>query len=68
MPSLIRFLITLAVLAGIAYGAMVALVMFVQPNEREISVRVPTDQLKLERIAPPVSAPAVLQEEESADQ
>ena len=33
MPTLFRFVVTLAVLAGIAYGAMFALVMFVQPKQ-----------------------------------
>lgn len=45
MPTLFRFLMTLAVLAALAYGAMVALVMFVEPNQGEMSVRVPTDRL-----------------------
>ena len=48
MPSLIRFLVFCGVLAGLVYGAMVALVVFVEPNPREITVRVPT-----ERINPP---------------
>ena len=45
MPTLFRFLMTLAVLAALAYGAMFALVMFVQPNQGEMSVRVPTDKI-----------------------
>lgn len=45
MPTLFRFLVTLAVLAGIAYGAMVALVMFVEPKKTEISVRIPPEKL-----------------------
>lgn len=45
MPTLFRFVVTLAILAGIAYGAMVALVMFVQPKTGEISVRIPADKL-----------------------
>lgn len=62
MPSLFRFLFTLAVLAGIAYGAMFALVIYVEPREREISIRVPTDDIELKRITPdnsgaPVTAP-----------
>lgn len=40
MPSLFRFLFTLAVLAGLGYGAMFALVMLVDPNTREMSERV----------------------------
>jgi hypothetical protein len=45
MPSLIRFLTILAVLAGIGYGAMFALVTMVEPRQGEISVRVPLDRL-----------------------
>jgi hypothetical protein len=45
MPTLFRFAVTLAVLAGIAYGAMFALVMFVQPKQAELSVTVPLDSL-----------------------
>jgi len=45
MPTLFRFVMTIAVLAGIAYGAMFALVMFVEPKEAELSVKVPLDRL-----------------------
>lgn len=45
MPTLFRFLVTLAVLAGVAYGAMFALVMFVEPKKAEISVRIPPEKL-----------------------
>jgi len=44
MPSLIRFIVFLAVLGGIAYGAMFALILFVEPNPREITVRVPIER------------------------
>ena len=39
------FLITLilAILAGIAYGTMFALVMFVEPKKAEMSVRIPPE-------------------------
>ncbi len=45
MPTLFRFVVTLAVLAGIVYGAMVALVMFVEPKQTELSVRIPAEKL-----------------------
>jgi hypothetical protein len=45
MPTLFRFVVTLAVLAGIVYGAMVALVMFVEPKQAELSVRIPAEKL-----------------------
>jgi hypothetical protein len=46
MPSLIRFLIFCAVLAGLVYGSMFALATFVEPNQREMSVRIPPDKLR----------------------
>ncbi|WP_223479765.1 histidine kinase [Oricola indica] len=45
MPSLIRFLFTLAVLGGIAYGAMWALVSYVEPTPREMTVRIPANKI-----------------------
>lgn len=45
MPSLIRLLIVVGILGGFAYGAMFALVSFVDPKPREISISVPTDRL-----------------------
>ena len=45
MPTLFRFLTTLAILAGIAYGSMYALVVFVEPNQGEMTVRIPADRL-----------------------
>lgn len=45
MPSLIRFLVTCAILAGLVYGGMFALATFVEPNQREIQIRIPADKL-----------------------
>jgi hypothetical protein len=45
MPSLIRLLVFCGVVAGLIYGAMFALVLFVEPKPREITVRVPTERL-----------------------
>ncbi len=41
MPTLIRFLLIVAILAGIVYGAMVALVRFVEPQQREMTQTLP---------------------------
>jgi len=41
MPSLIRFLAIVGILAGLAYGAVFALANFVPLNQREIVVTVP---------------------------
>ncbi|PWV98123.1 hypothetical protein DFR52_105101 [Hoeflea marina] len=45
MPSLFRFLVLCALLAGIVYGVMFALVLYVQPTERDITIRIPTEKL-----------------------
>ena len=45
MPSLIRFIVMIGVLIGIAYGAMYALVLYVEPQQREMTERVPTDKI-----------------------
>ena len=45
MPTLFRFLVTIGVIAGIAYGAMYALVTLVEPKKGEMIVRVPLDKV-----------------------
>ncbi|RUV51562.1 histidine kinase [Mesorhizobium sp. M5C.F.Ca.IN.020.29.1.1] len=45
MPTLFRFVVTLAILAGIVYGTMFALAMFVEPRKTEMSVRIPPEKL-----------------------
>ncbi len=49
MPSVLRFLLTIAILAGLGYGSMLALVEFIQPEPREISHTVPRSKLKVFR-------------------
>ncbi|MDR3497415.1 MAG: histidine kinase [Ancalomicrobiaceae bacterium] len=44
MPTLFRFLLSLAVLSGIVVGSMYSLATFVQPKPREITIRVPQDR------------------------
>lgn len=45
MPTLIRFLTLLAILVGLVYGSMYALVWFVEPNKGEMTVRIPPEKL-----------------------
>lgn len=45
MPTLFKFVITLCILAAIGYGAMLALVILVEPNTAEISERIPSDRI-----------------------
>ena len=44
MPSLIRFLVVVAVLAGLVWGAMIALVTFVEPQPREMTQSIPSSR------------------------
>jgi len=45
MPSLLRFLLVVGILVGLAYGAIFALASFVEPTSREMTVTVPRDVL-----------------------
>ena len=45
LPSLIRFLVVIAILAGIGFGAMWALANLVEPNPREMTVTIPSTRL-----------------------
>ncbi|SMH55302.1 histidine kinase [Mesorhizobium australicum] len=45
MPTLFRLLTVIALIVGIVYGAMHALVFFVRPNKGEMTERVPVERL-----------------------
>lgn len=45
MPSLVRFLVVVAVLAGLVYAAMEALVVFVDVTPRPMEQVVPASRL-----------------------
>jgi len=45
VPTLFRFLLVLAVLAGVAFAAMFALATLVEPQPREMSVTIPSSRL-----------------------
>jgi hypothetical protein len=45
MPTLIRLLVILLVLAGLVYGGMLALVAMVQPPEELVTIRIPAREL-----------------------
>ncbi|MXQ11305.1 histidine kinase [Microvirga makkahensis] len=44
MPTLFRFLLVVAILAGLGFAAMYALATLVNPEPREITVPVPTQR------------------------
>ena len=46
MPSLIRLLVVLGLIGAVIYGGMVALVVLVEPKQREMSVRIPSERLQ----------------------
>lgn len=46
MPSLIRLLVVIGLIAGAVYGSMIALVLLVEPKPREMTVRVPAERLQ----------------------
>lgn len=45
MPTLFRFLLIIAVLAGLAFAAMFALATLVQPVPRDMTVTIPNSRL-----------------------
>jgi hypothetical protein len=45
MPSLIRFVVVVGVLAGLGFGALWALANLVEPEPREMTVTIPADRL-----------------------
>jgi len=64
MPTLIRLIITLAFLAGLVYVGMFALVAFVEPSPKQVTIRIPTRDLlgggapALPGSTPPAASPA----------
>ena len=45
MPTLTRLVVVVAVLTGLVYGSMYALATFVEPNPREMTIRIPPERL-----------------------
>lgn len=45
MPTLFRFLFVLAVIAGVIYGSLLALAYLVEPRDRDVTVRIPSERL-----------------------
>ncbi|MDQ0456548.1 hypothetical protein [Rhizobium paknamense] len=52
MPSLFRLLFIVGVIAGFVYVAMWCLVIFVEPKQRDITVKIPASRIE----AKPVEA------------
>jgi hypothetical protein len=45
LPTLLRFLVVIAILAGLVYAGMFALATFVQPEPREMTTTIPASRL-----------------------
>jgi hypothetical protein len=45
MPSLIRFFVVVAILAGLVYAGLWALAYLVEPTPREMTVTIPQDRI-----------------------
>lgn len=45
MPTLFRFLTIIAIIVGLIYGGMYALVLTVKPNKGEMTERIPVERL-----------------------
>jgi hypothetical protein len=46
MPSLVRFLVAVALITALGAAAVVVLATFVDPNPREMTIRVPQDRFE----------------------
>ena len=46
MPTLVRFLMTLGIVAALIYGAMFALVLFVKPRQGEMIIKIPLEKVE----------------------
>jgi hypothetical protein len=49
MPSLLRFLVVIAIIFGLGYAVIFALATLVDPKPREITVTVPPDKFVKQR-------------------
>jgi hypothetical protein len=49
VPTLVRLLVVLAILAGLGFAAMLALANLVQPDLREITIPISSDRLPASR-------------------
>ncbi|SIQ35869.1 hypothetical protein SAMN05880582_1011591 [Rhizobium sp. RU20A] len=52
MPTLFRFLFFCGMIAGSIYAVMFALATFVEPREREVTIRIPSERLNPQPATP----------------
>lgn len=58
MPTLVRFLVVVLVLAGLAGAAVFYLANFIHPNTREMTIRIPASRLEPVPVVPAAAPPA----------
>ena len=46
MPTLLKLLVVLALIGSVIYGGMLALIIMVEPDQREMTIRVPNERLQ----------------------
>jgi hypothetical protein len=47
MPTLVRFLVTIGVVAALVFATMFALATFVTPRQTEMTIDIPLDRLNI---------------------
>ena len=57
MPTLFRFLTVCAMIAAFVYGVMMALVVFVEPRPRDVTVRIPSVRVNPPAETKPAATP-----------
>lgn len=62
MPTLIRFVVFIAILAGLGLVGMLALTFFVNPGQKQMTVRIPARELQVngQRVNGPINVPRPL--------
>lgn len=59
MPTLIRLLVALIFLGALCFAGLFALTIYVDPAQKEITVKIPQRDLVLTPVAPKPQAPVV---------
>ena len=59
MPTLIRLIFALVFLGALGFAGLFALTIFVDPGQKQITVKIPQRELVLTPVAPKPEAPVV---------
>jgi hypothetical protein len=58
MPTVFRFLVSLLIIVAVFAAIVIYLGNFVEPNTREMTIRLPPSRLDPKPVAPPAPPPA----------